>query len=299
MRQLYASSLNISKAQLDVFMNKKRPKEPGDLGKNFPQLLLKQHRLSSSIDTIKLGNSSLSYTEYDPYTAKKGKITLTAFNGYLSNVTNDSLALLQNPWSRGKFTAFLYGKGRLDFDINFHLTSPAQKYNYSGKLHNMQAKYFNQITRPLALLDIASGEADSATFSVNADYRNASGKMTIFYQDLNIGILKLNRNKKLQRNTLLSLVANNLLLKEDNPSKGEAPRTGTISYTRPDSVSFYSMIWKSLFSGIKENIGMTPEREKSLQMQFESFKPDGPPKTRNERKLQRDERRKRRENRKK
>ncbi|MBC8054840.1 MAG: hypothetical protein H7Y13_17410 [Sphingobacteriaceae bacterium] len=296
-RHLYASSLNLQNASLDVFMNKLLPKPKGDLGENFPQLMIKNLRLVSLIDTIKIQNSQLSYSEYDPYTVKKGKISFIGLNGQLLNVTNDSLALQKNHWTRGRFMAYPYGKGRMDFQINFNLTSPVQEYNYSGKLHKMQAKYFNQITRPLALLDVSSGRADSATFSVKGDYRNALGNLTIVYQDLNIGILKLNKNKKLQRSTLLSLVANNLLLKEDNPSKGEALRNGKISYYRPDSVSFYSMIWKSLFTGIKENIGMTPEREKHLKTQFEKLKGDGPEKTKEERRIQREKRRKRRSNR--
>lgn len=295
-RRLHASSLNLQNASLDVFMNKQLPKAGGDLGANFPQLLLQRLRLTSTIDTIKIEKSALSYSEYDPYTAKKGKISFAALSGEILNITNDSLSLINNNWARGKFTTYLYGKGQLEFKMNFNLTSAVMEYNYSGKLHRMQAKYFNEITRPLALLEVSAGLAHSATFNVNADYRKAAGSMTIIYDDLNIGILKLNRNKKLQRSPILSLVANNLLLKEDNPSKAEPVRTGKISFTRPDSISFYSMIWKSLFTGIKENIGMTSEREKDLQMKFKSFKPDELGKSKEKRKLQREERRKRRKN---
>lgn len=294
-RQLHASSLNISNANLEVFMNGQLPKPKGDLGDNFPQLMLERLRLISTIDTLKIKNSSLIYSEYNPTTAKKGKIVFSALRGELLNITNDSLSLIKNKQAQGKFTAYAYGKGEMDFNINFNLTSPHQEYNYSGKLYKMQAKYFNQITRPLALLDINSGLVQSATFDVKADYRKASGSLTLIYNDLNIGILKLNENKRLKKNTLLSLVANNLLLKEDNPLKGEPLRAGKIEYTRPDSVSFYSMIWKSLFTGIKESIGMTPEREKKLQEQFKQFKSSKP---KIERQLQREERRKRRLNKK-
>ncbi|MBC7914654.1 MAG: hypothetical protein H7Y07_11105 [Pyrinomonadaceae bacterium] len=293
-RRLYASSLSLNSASLDVFMNKQLPKPKGDLGENFPQLMLKNLRLISTIDTLKINNSKLSYSEYDPFTHGTGRISFIGLNGKLLNVTNDSASLKKNNWSRGVFTAFPYGKGKIDLNINFNLNSPVQEYNYNGKLHRMQAKYFSRITRPLAMLDVSSGVADKVDFSVKGDYRNATGTMTIVYQNLNIGILKLNKNGKLQRSTLQSLVANNLLLIEDNPSRGEGLRVGKISYSRPDSISFYSMIWKSLFSGIKENIGMTPERERNLKVQFESFKQDGPPKTKEQRKVQREERRKRR-----
>ncbi|HEX8378741.1 MAG TPA: hypothetical protein VF602_13065, partial [Pedobacter sp.] len=257
-------------------------------------IMLNELRLTSTIDTVKVTNSKLSYTEYDPYTMKKGRINFIGLSGKVLNVTNDSASLKKNNWSRASFSGYPYGKGRIDLNINFNLTSEVQEYNYAGKLHEMQARHFNQIVRPLALLDISSGTAKEATFSVKGDYRNARGEMTIIYNDLNIGILKLNRNKKLQRSTLLSLVANNLLLKEDNPSQGEPLRKGKITYSRPDSISFYSMIWNSLFSGIKENIGMTAERERDLKLKFESFKGDGPARTKEQRRQQRQERRNKR-----
>ncbi len=292
-RKLHASSLHLKAANLEVFMNKQRPRLTDDLGSNFPQSMLNRLRLTSTIDSVKIEHSGLSYVEYNPHTQKKGKIEFTALSGELLNLTNDTLSLTRNNWAKGRFTSFFYGKGRLDFNMNFNLTSPVMEYSYSGKLHKMQARYFNQITRPLALLDISSGEAQSANFSVKANYRRAQGSMTLIYNDLNIGILKLNQNKRLQRSTLLSLVANNLLLKEDNPSKGESIRTGKIRYYRPDSVSFYGMIWKSMFSGIKESIGMTQEREKNLQQQFESFKNENAS-DKQKRKLNRQERRRRR-----
>jgi len=278
-RDLHASSLNIKNASLDIFMNQQLPKASGDLGKNFPQQVLKRFRLITTIDSVKVENSRLSYSEYNPATLKTGKISFTAIRGHLLNVTNDSLALMKNRWSHGKFAAYPYGKGRLDVNINLNLTSPHLEYNYKGKLHRIQAKYFNPITRPLALLNISSGEVDSAQFSVTADYRKANGSMTLAYKDLSIRVLKLNTYKQLKNNTLLSLVANNLLLIEDNPSAKESLRTGKIVYIRPDSVSFYNMIWHTIFTGIKENIGMTEKRERKIQMQFKNIKPEGARKT--------------------
>jgi hypothetical protein len=296
-RKLRAGSLTLSGGNLEIFMSKERPKADADLGANFPQLRLQDLRLTSTIDTVEIKESRVVYTEYNPHTGKRGKIEFLALNGQVLNFTNDSLSLLKNNWASCRFTGFPYGKGRLDFNINFNLTSPMQVYNYSGKLHQMQARHFNQITRPLALLDISSGAVKSATFSVNADYRTATGTMTILYQDLNIGILKLNRNKRLQRSTILSIVANNLLLQEDNPSKGEPLRNAAIRFSRPDSISFYGMIWQSLFSGIKGNIGMTPERQLRLQQLLESFKNEAGDQNKIERKHQRTERRRRRQSR--
>lgn len=280
-RNLHASSLNIKNTSLDIFMNQQLPKDSGDLGKNFPQKVLKRFRLTTTIDSVKIENSALSYSEYSPASLKTGKVSFTAIRGHFFNITNDSLSLIKNGWARGVFAAYPYGKGRLEVKVNLNLTSPQLEYNYTGKLHRMQAKYFNPITRPLALLNISSGEVDSVQFSVAADYRKASGSMTLAYKDLSIRVLKMSSYNQLKSNTLASLIANNLLLIEDNPSVNEALRTGKIVYTRPDSVSFYNMIWRTLFTGIKENIGMTEERERKLQLQFENFKPEGTRKSKN------------------
>ena len=270
-RQLRASSLRLLKADMKIFLDKRKeaPKK-FDRGINFPQLALKRIRLNTLIDTVNIESSSLHYHEYSPVTARTGKIFFNDINGKFSNFTNDTITIVKNKWLNGSFSAMLFGKSRLDFAINFDLRSPFSEYKYSGQLSEMNARNFNQLSRPLALLRINAGRIMNAKFHVRGDYRKSSGRLTMAYENLSIGLLKIDSQKVLRKQMLKSIVANNLLIKEDNPTKGESLRLGNISYYRPDSVTFLGTMWQSLYSGLRETIGLTPERERNLKQQFQN-----------------------------
>ncbi len=270
-RELRASSLSFADLNVDVFLNKALPKPLYDRGQNFPHVALKRFALNTAIDTVKFSNSSVRYAEFNPLTEKKGRFFLNSVNGMLLNFSNDPGRLKQNHWSLSRFSGLLYGKGRLDLAINFNLTSPSAEYSYRGKVYEMNLRYFNQVLRPSALMQISSGRIDSARFFVRADARRSEGRIMLSYTGLKVGILRMNAQKMLRRNTILSLVANNLLLKEANPMPGEGLRTARIAYYRPDSVAFFSCMWNSLYSGLKETIGLTKSREQNLMMQFKGL----------------------------
>ncbi|WP_256011136.1 hypothetical protein [Desertivirga xinjiangensis] len=290
-RQLRASSLRLLKADMKIFLDKRKEAPKFDRGINFPQLALKRIRLNTLIDTVNIQNSSLHYHEYSPVTARTGRIFFNGINAKLSNFTNDTITINENNWLKGSFSAMLFGKSRLDFAINFDLRSPFSEYKYSGQLSEMNARNFNQLSRPLAMLRINAGRISSAKFYVKGNYRKSSGRLTMGYENLSIGLLKIDSQKVLRKQMLKSIVANNLLIKEDNPSTGEALRLGNISYYRPDSVTFLGTIWQSLFSGLRETIGLTPERERNLKEQFQGNSQESP--YRDKRRESRKERRRR------
>jgi len=270
-RQLRASSLTFINSTLNVFLDLRNKKPEYDRGINFPQLALKRLSLNTFIDTVRIQNSSIAYSEYTPITGRRGRIFFNKINGEIFNFTNDSLQLKKAPWVKANLSLMFYGKAKLGLNMNFNLASATNEYNYSGNLSAINAKNFNLLSRPLALLRINSGKIIDARFSVKADYRKSEGKLLMKYKDLNIGLLRIDSNKVLHKQMLRSLVANNVLLREDNPATDGTLRVGRIRYERPDSVAFFGNLWQSIYSGLRETIGLSPERERELINQFRSF----------------------------
>ncbi|WP_207426538.1 hypothetical protein [Pedobacter sp. SYSU D00535] len=273
-RRLRASSLSLGRLELNAFSNKTIPKPLYDRGRNFPHVALKRFRLNTSIDTLKLRNSSITYAEYNPVTAKTGRVFFNSINGKVLNVTNDSSRIAKNSWAKSDFRALLFGKGAFEMKIDFDLRSAEAAYNYRGRVGEINTRVFNSVLRPLALMQFNSGRVIKAEFDVKADYRRSEGSIKLFYENLGVGIFSINENKLLQRNTLKSLVANNLLLKEDNPTAGEPLRVGRIQYYRPDSIAFFSSMWNSIYTGLQESIGLTREREQHLMNQLKGITQD-------------------------
>jgi len=292
-RQLRASSLSLIKADLHVMLDLRNKRPNYDRGYHYPQVALKRLGLNTLIDTLSVQKSSINYSEYTPITARRGRLFFNNIHGDIYNFTNDTASLRKNKWIHSYFSLMFYGKARLDLNMNFNLLSPKDEYNYTGNLAAMNAKNFNQLSRPLALLRINAGRIDNAHFKVNADYRNSQGRLLLKYSDLNIGLLRIDSNKVLHKQMLRSLVANNVLLRESNPLPDGSLKIGKINYHRPDSIAFFGNLWQSIYTGLRETIGITPEREQELINQFRSINQ----KTEAERDKIRDIRKERRKNR--
>jgi hypothetical protein len=48
----------------------------------------------------------------------------------------------------------------------------------------------------------------------------------------------------------------NIVIKKSNPGKDGDPRTVDVHFNRILNKSFFNLIWKSIFTGIKETVGM-------------------------------------------
>jgi hypothetical protein len=73
---------------------------------------------------------------------------------------------------------------------------------------------------------------------------------------LKVNLLKEGEDGALKAKGLLSFIANALIVKDSNPSKNDPPRTARVNYERPAGASFFNLMWKSLFVGIRKIVGL-------------------------------------------
>jgi len=272
-RQLKASSLLIRGSNIDIFLNKELPEPDFDKGQNYPHVVLKRFKLNSIIDTVKIQNSEINYTEYNPVTGSRGTVFFRRIDGTLTNVTNDSLALSRNNWCKANLSAFFMGEGLLKLKIDFNLTDPNAEFDYSGSMGQMNARTLNQFLRPLAMMEINSGKIVKAIFSVKANYHKSIGKLEFHYNNLKVGVLeKTEATAQLKKKNVVSFIANTLLITDDNPFPGEPLRIVSSNFIRPDHASFFYLMWKSVFEGIKGSVGFTADRERELQKSLDKMK---------------------------
>lgn len=80
--------------------------------------------------------------------------------------------------------------------------------------------------------------------------------MKMLYNNLKIAVLELEKGQKeFKRKGLMSLVANVMVINESNPLKNEKPRTANVTYNRDPRKSFFNLVWKTLFTGVKNIAG--------------------------------------------
>jgi hypothetical protein len=62
-------------------------------------------------------------------------------------------------------------------------------------------------------------------------------------------------DNRLEKKKLASFIAN-LVVKNANPLRKQDVRVAEVHYTRNTNRSFFNLMWKSVFTGVKQSAGM-------------------------------------------
>ncbi len=265
---LRAGAAMIGPAKVNIFVNRELPAVPGlDKARNFPHIALKRLPLPLILDTLKLRGLNVAYTEYNPISQKRGTIYFKDFGGNVYNVTNDSLQLSKNNHAVANLHALVMKTSRIDIKMDLNLTAKDGAFSYSGKVGPMDLMVLNPVAKNMGLVEIASGQMQKTEFNVKANQYGSTSTVGFYYTNLKIKLLKEGENgEKPKEKGLLSFIANSFLIKDDNPKKGDVPRIAHVTFKRTPAVSFFNLLWKSIFIGMRENVGLgivpikTPEQ---------------------------------------
>jgi len=253
---LHVASLNLEKAELRIFNNKKLQGKKVDKTGNFPHIAIKKLGLPLILDTMFVKNFAIYYKELNPKSDKPGTVFFTNLYGTLYNISNDTLHWKKDSWIRSNFETNFLGKTKLLVNINLNVADKDGEFNYKGSLARGEGKLYNQLLEPLAMARIEEGVINKITFSVNANRFGSTAQVQMLYDNLKVNVLKKD-GKVLKKKGLLSFLANTFIVKNSNPRKeGEAPISADISHLHDQDRSFFNLMWKSIFVGLKVNLGL-------------------------------------------
>ncbi|GGC39096.1 hypothetical protein GCM10011386_34010 [Parapedobacter defluvii] len=271
-QQLYASSLHIDSGTVAISNDLRYPKHPTNkIGKSPHQLLLKMKQ-PLKIDSVVLNNIDISYAEVGRKYQKEGKITFNRTSGVFHNVTNDSLALLQNKTMGADLTTYLMDIGKLNVAFAFDMLDKKGAYTYKGLLGPMNGKPLNRILTPLLNAEVANANIKRVSFDVSADDHRSRGSLRFDYDNMRLNLLTIDDQGKKGSMKVASFLANSFIINDSNPDANGKYHTGRINYTRPHTYSFFKTLWQSLLQGIKECAGISPERERKIMNAAEEAK---------------------------
>lgn len=271
---LHAKALELGPAKVNIFVNRELLAPPNfDKVRNFPHVALKRLPIPTIMDTVKLENIDLAYTEYNPISQKKGTVYFQNIGGNIVNVSNDSLQLSKNNHAIARLSALAMKTSRIDVRIDFNLTAKNAAFSYSGSVAPMNMKVLNPMARDMGLVEIENGQMQKADFNIDANASGSSGRVNFYYTGLKIKLLKEGEDgMPAKKKGFLSFLANELLIKDANPTKGEAARTARISFQRTPAASFFNLMWKSFFIGMREIVGIGAVPVKTPEEAMEKVK---------------------------
>ena len=86
-----------------------------------------------------------------------------------------------------------------------------------------------------------------------------NGKVKMLYDDLKVAVLEKDKGEtELDKKFLTSLLAN-FVIKNSNPKEGDAVREEQVQYSRNTNRSLFNLCWKTLFTGIRQTVGIKQE----------------------------------------
>jgi hypothetical protein len=259
---LYAGTMDIISPDVQIYTNNAfKGKKSIKIGKD-PQQALQNVALDMRLKRLNIKNANITYSETDATSGATGQILFTHTNGYILNVTNDDDQKRINPYMRAYINTRFMDAGPLQVNFKFNLIAKDGAFNYSGELGKFDGTKLDKLVKPLALVHVQSADIEKLTFNVNASNYKAKGNLEFYYKNLKIQLLKKVEGKPgLQKQGLISMLANNLIIEDNNPDNKGVFRPGPINLEREPTLSFFSFLYKGLLDGLKPSVGFSKKTE--------------------------------------
>lgn len=252
-RKLDGKNLRINELNMLIYRDKRLPMDTSKFPP-MPQKLLSESKLKFHFDSVLLANSTIVYSERIEETPEPNRITFENLQASLTPFSNNSEEMRADQKYQLKASAKLMGVAALKTNISFDGHSTKDNFSAKGSLKDFDLTALNPITENAASVSIRSGQLNRFEFEFSGDSVRTSGKLRMNYDDLKVSILA-HKNGNTKEAKLVSFIANKLVVRSRSPrSKLLIP--SPIHYERDRNKSVINYWWKSLFSGIKDHLGI-------------------------------------------
>lgn len=264
-QKLYAGTMDVHNSDVVIYNNNAyKGKKTSKIGKD-PHQALQKVALDMKLDRLNIYKTDISYSETDETSGATGVIFFNNTNGYISNVTNDASIKKRNPYMTAHIKTNFMNAAPLQVNFKFNLAAKDGAFNYSGVLGSFDGRKLDKLVKPLALVHVQSADIEKLVFNVNASNYAGKGHLEFYYKNLNIQLLKkVDGKAELQNQTLISTLANTLIIGTDNPDKKGVFRPGPIDLKREPTTSFFSFLYKGLLDGLKPSVGFDKKTENNV-----------------------------------
>jgi hypothetical protein len=238
-----AQKLELSGLLLRDLRNKNLPRPHDDIKPLF-QGMVNSIPFPLKLDTLRVANSTIIYSEIVPDSDDVWEFHLDHLNGQFVNITTIPEYQSRMEIFEGDFTAKISGGGSMiiDFDIPY----AREEFKLNVELTDFPLPKINDILNPILNGEIVAGDLHRLYLEMRADSLKSTNRLTFDYTGLKFNLFKKDSREK---NKLMSGVAN-ILLKESN-------MPGENKYTLPEYVTVHNrlrgpfhLIWNSTKDGL-------------------------------------------------
>lgn len=253
-----ARSINIYDVFADILVNMDKPYDKNSRNPQMPNEVLSSMKEIVKVDSLKITNGRLKYSERFAVRATPGVITFDKVNVSGSGIANLSTA---PDTARIHANGIFMNSGIMKMNMEIPLTSKNFSLRYSGSLSKMDVTRLNAFIEPGEHHRIKSGTIHSAEYKINVNSGYANGTLRVLYKDLTIAILnKETGSEKGIFNRIISFFGKVFVIRGTNmPDEKGSMKIGEIKYTRNPQDYFLQFVWFALRSGVADVVGFPRE----------------------------------------
>lgn len=234
-----------------VFSDKTLPKDSvnKETGRFFYEDLLEKLKSKLYVREIDLENTTISYEEIAQKSGETARIVFSGIEGTISNVTTVPEKLAADNIMKLSVHANVLGQVKLVTNWNLALHTPDGRFSVTGNTGSFDADVVNQASMPFSMTRLNSGKVNKLVFDVHGDHSATSGNVLMDYDNLKIEFLKKEGNGEEKKKLIKSIFAN-----ADIRNNNHSGKTHSFELKKQAKQTFFSLLWKSVFEGVKKNI---------------------------------------------
>lgn len=251
---LDADSFILEKPEIKIYNDKSLPPNfQSKIGK-YPQQQLLKAGATIIVKNVFFSNGNVEYTEKKPATNKEGTFSVSNINFSANNITNDDRTILQNHFCTANVKGTILGNSPVALSFKFYLDSSNGRFDATGSVKNISASQLNQLSIPLANVQINSFDLQQLQFTVRGEDYHAYSSVQMRYNNLALTLRKTNEaTGETTTKKFITKMLNRFVIWSSNPGPDGLERTAQNKLVlRLTTDAFFGLLWKSIFSGMQD-----------------------------------------------
>jgi hypothetical protein len=241
----------------------KRPPFNQGIFKPLPSKLIQRIPFKLSVDTVRIYNGTIVYTELNDKTKETGVIPVTRMSGDILPIKNFGITAADT--LRIRLNGYLLDSAWVRLRTRESYADPLSGFQITVRMRPRSLLYLNSMLASLGSVRIQSGYLDTLTMRAIANDIYSLGEMRMFYRGLKVQFFANgNESRKNFLTGLKTFIANSFIIRNKNTK-----RTGVVYFPRLTDRSFINYYIKTFTSGIASAIGAKNTRKMLKRYQKE------------------------------
>jgi hypothetical protein len=242
--------------QLNIYRDLSYERDTLNRVGKYPHQLIAKLPIPLYIGVLQMYEASITYKERSAKTKMAGEVKFLHTAAAIHNISNIPDSTAKYPYIDAYVDTRFLNRAPLNVKWRFYINDPQGKFDITAEMGLINATYLNELTEPMGPMHIDRGIIDKLKMQLFGTNMNMEGTVELLYRDLKVKAIKVVDDQEFKQQGLKSFVAN-LIIKNNNPArKDKTPRIARVQNERDTNRSMFHLIWKTIFLGIKDIVGV-------------------------------------------